>query len=106
MAKGHKDQDGKSALDAAFHALEAGDVVTARRTAQRVISAPTAEDQAAVRRVGRLLHGDDDEGDAQAELLAGEIVRRTRPALRPYLWAAGGVAAYALLLVMAVVRYG
>ena len=107
MAKGSKDKgDGKSALEAAFRAYESGDVVTARSTAKRVIGGATPEDQAAAKRVAKLLHGDDDPGEAQAELLAGEIVKRTRPILRPYLWAIGGVTAYTLLLTLALVRYG
>jgi hypothetical protein len=106
MAKGTKDKDGKSALEAAYRALEAGDVVTARRTARRVIAGATPEDQAAARRVAKLLHGDDDKGEAQAELLAGEIVKRGGPIARPYLWWLGGMSAFGLLLTMALVRYG
>lgn len=107
MAKSSKDRgDGKSALEAALRAYQAGDVVTARRTAKRVIAAATPDDQAAARRVAKLLRGDDDQGEAQAELLAGEIVQRTSPLLRPYLWAIGGVTAYASLLTLALVRYG
>lgn len=107
MAKSQKDRsDGKSALEAAYRAYETGDVVTARRTAKHVIAGATADDQAAAKRVAKLLHGEDDKGEAQAELLAGEIVKRTSPILRPYLWALGGAAAYALLLTLALVRYG
>ena len=106
MAKGNKDKDGKSALDAAYRSLEAGDVVSARRTAQRVIAGATAEDQAAARRIAKMLHGEDDKGEAQAELLAGEIVKRGSPIMRPYLWWLGGMGAFGLLLTMALVRYG
>ena len=106
MARGSKDKDGRSTLEAALRAYEAGDVVTARRTARRVIATPTPDDQAAAKRVAKLLHGDDDKGEAQAELLAQEIIQRGSPLLRPYLWWLGGVTAYGLLLVMAVVRYG
>ena len=106
MAKSIKEKDGKSALDAAYRALEAGDVVGARRAARSVIASPSADDQAAARRVGKLLHGDTDPGDSQAEQLAQEVISRTRPVLRPYLWALGGLTAYALLVTMALVRYG
>ena len=106
MAKGSKDKDRKSALEAALRAYEAGDVVAARRAAKRVIAGPTPDDQAAARRVGKALHGDDDKGEAQAELLAAEIVKRGSPILRPYLWFIGGATAYLLLLTMALVRYG
>lgn len=107
MAKSSKDRaDGKSALEAALRAYEAGDIVGARRTARRVIASPAAEDQAAAKRVAKVLHGDDDKGETQAELLAQELVKRGSPILRPYLWAIGGVSAYLLLVVMALVRYG
>jgi hypothetical protein len=106
MAKSSKDKDGKSALEAALRAYEAGDMVGARRTARKVIAGATSEDQAAAKRVAKALHGDDDKGEAQAELLAGEIVKRGSPILRPYLWFIGGVTAYALLLTLALVRYG
>ncbi len=106
MAKGSKDKDGKSALEAALRAYEAGDAVTARRTARRVIAGATPEDQAAARRVAKALHGDDDKGEAQAELLAAEIAKRTAPIARPYLWFLGGVGAYLTLLTLALVRYG
>ncbi|MBL8952431.1 MAG: hypothetical protein JNK82_16745 [Myxococcaceae bacterium] len=106
MAKVGKDKDGKSALEAALRAYEAGDVVTARRTAARVVAGATADDQAAARKVAKALHGDDDKGEAQAELLAGELAQRTRPIARPYLWFLGGVGAYVGLLTLALVRYG
>jgi len=106
MAKGGKEKDGKSALEAALRAYEAGDAVGARRTAKRVIAGATPDDQAAARKVAKALHGDDDKGEAQAEILAGEIVKRTSPIARPYLWFLGGVGAYALLLTLALVRYG
>ena len=106
MAKSNKDKDGKSALEAAYRALEAGDVVSARRTARRVITGATAEDQAAARRVAKLLHGDDVKGEAQAELLAGEIVKRGSPIARPYLWWLGGMGAFGMLVTLALVRYG
>jgi hypothetical protein len=118
MAKGNKDKgaDGRSALEAALKAYEAGDVVTARRTAGRVIAVPTPEDQAAAKRVARQLHGEGDPSkaqlgfsdtqEAQAERLAQEIINRGKPILRPYLWFLGGATAYLLLMVMALVRYG
>lgn len=111
MAKSSKDKDGKagpgkSGLEAALKAYEAGDVVTARSTAKRVIAAPSEDDQAAAKRVAKVLNGDDAKGETHAELAAGEIVARTSPVLRPYLWFIGGATAYALLVVMALVRYG
>jgi hypothetical protein len=101
-----KSKESKSALEAAYRFYEAGDVWAARRTARSVIKAPSADDQAAAKRVAKLLHGEGDKGEAQAELIAGEIIARTRPILRPYLWFIGGVTAYALLLLLAWVRYG
>ncbi|MBK7858217.1 MAG: hypothetical protein IPJ65_06260 [Archangiaceae bacterium] len=107
MAKGSKEKtDGRSALEAAFRAYEAGDMVVARSTARRVIASPLPDDQAAAKRVAKLLQGDDERGEVQAELVAQEIVKRTSPMLRPYLWALGGATAYLSLLVMAAVRYG
>jgi hypothetical protein len=100
-----KDKDGKSNLDAAFKAFQAGDVVGARTAARQVIAHPTPDDTAAVKRVAKALLGDD-AGDPHAETLAADIVARTRPILRPYLWALGGAVAYALLLTLALVRYG
>jgi hypothetical protein len=107
MAKAakEKDKDGRSTLDAAFRAFQAGDAVGARRLAKQVIQAPTGDDQAAVKRVAKGLVGDDAQ-DAHAETLAAEIVKRTRPIRLPYLWAVGGALAYALLVVLALVRYG
>jgi hypothetical protein len=132
MAKAAKEKDkdagGKSALDAAFRALQAGDAVGARRFARAVIAKPTPEDEAAVKRVSKALLGDDpgyilhleesrevagEIGSAKVEpievhpeLLANDIIRRTGPIGRPYLWALGGALAYLGLLTMALVRYG
>lgn len=108
MAKSskEKDRDGKSPLEAAYRALEAGDAVGARRAARLVIASPSSEDQAAAKRVSKLLNGETDSNDATAELVANDIIKRTSPVLRPYLWALGGAAAYAALVTMALVRYG
>jgi hypothetical protein len=107
MAKAakEKEKDGRSTLDAAFRAFQAGDAVGARRLAKQVIAAPSPDDEAAVKRVAKGLLGDDAQ-DAHAETLAAEIVKRTQPIRLPYLWALGGAVAYALLLTLALVRYG
>jgi hypothetical protein len=118
MAKGGRDKEGKSALEQAWRALEAGDVVSARRLATQVATAPTSDDEAAAARVSQWLIGDrsakgqpvregellPDAPDARA--LANNMLARIRPPARPYLWALGGAAAFAGLLVLAVVRYG
>jgi hypothetical protein len=109
MAKAAKEKDkdagGKSALDAAFRALQAGDAVGARRFARAVIGKPSPDDETAVKRVAKALLGDD-AGEVHAETLANDIIRRTGPIGRPYLWALGGALAYLGLLTMALVRYG
>jgi hypothetical protein len=107
MAKAakEKDKDGKSTLEAAFRALQAGDAIGARRAAKQVIASPSSDDTAAAKRVGKALLGDD-AGDPHAETVAADIVRRTQLVPRVYLWALGGAVAYAGLLMMALVRYG
>lgn len=121
MAKSGKEKDGKSALEAAFRAYEAGDVVTARATAKRVLAEPTADDEKAAPRLAGLLElsngtlgaaatttvkapGELPEKDAKA--VASSIIWRTRVPGRPYLWAIGGATAYLLLVTLALVRYG
>ena len=52
MARHGKDKDvGRSALEAAFRAFEAGDAVTARATAKRVLAGPSPDDEKAAPRL-------------------------------------------------------
>lgn len=89
-----------SLLEAAFGAYEAGDMVTARAAATAALGRAAAErEQAAAKKLAPKLFA---AGEAKEDpaAVAQELLARTRPPGRPYLFAAVSLAIFVLLLLV------
>ena len=74
----------KSVLEAAWQAFQAGDVVLARRAARQVIAGPREADEAAAKKLARVLFAGQ---EATATQVAEDIALRTGVPPRPYWFA-------------------
>lgn len=91
-----------SYLAAAFHALQAGDVVHARRFAQQVLAGRgTVGEAEAARHLATTFSTTQN----LPEDVAAEIIRRTKVPAKAFLFAALTAAIFLLLLTLAVTRY-
>ncbi len=110
MAKKKKDKQARaeagepvkadSRLEMAFDAYQAGDEVQARRAAQAVLAAPQAADEDYARKVlGKELFAP--EREATAVDAAKELIARTRPYPKAYVFAGLAAALFLLMLFIA-----
>ena len=108
MAKGKRnrseapkaDSGGKSLLDVAWRAYEAGDAVIARRAAKLLLAgAGKDSDEAVAKKVGKQLFVGAPEVDAKQ--VAAELIARTRVAPKPYLFALMAAAIWLIMLAIA-----
>jgi hypothetical protein len=92
-----------SRLEMAFDAFQAGDQVQARKAAQAVLDGPQAADEDFARReLGKALF--DPEREATAADAAKELIARTRPYPKAYVFA-GLTAGVFLLMLFIASRY-
>ena len=100
MAKADKKAgEASSALEVAWAAYEAGDMVLARQAAQQVLSKePTRADTEAAKRLKKH-YGKDAPEDARA--MATDLVERSRGLRQPYVFAAVTAVVYVLMLLFA-----
>jgi hypothetical protein len=111
MAKGNKVADGpvepvkQSVLQAAWDKFEAGDMLEARRLALAVEHGTVGRDDGAVAvELAKLMTGSRVVGTTPGEV-AKEIVERTKPDPKSYVWAAVTLSILALLVTLAITRY-
>lgn len=106
MAKGNKQDSGRSVLRVAFDAFERGDMVQARRLAQAVLDGKVGRDDAsAAEALATKLSNDEAKVAPTVEAVAKEIVSRTIVPPRPYLFVAAAAVTYLTLVVIAAIRY-
>lgn len=100
MAKADKKaNEVTSALEVAWSAYEAGDMVLARQAAQQVLAKePTRADIEAAKRLKKH-YGKDAPEDARA--MAADLVDRSRGLRQPYVFAAVTAVVYLLMLLFA-----
>ena len=109
QAKAEGDQASKavaadSRLEMAFDAFQAGDEVQARKAAQAVLAGPQAADEDYARKVlSKELFSPEREGATAADA-AKELIARTRPYPKAYVFA-GLTAAVFLLMLFIASRY-
>ncbi len=96
-----------SALQAAFDAYQLGDVVAARRLTERVLAAPTPQDEASAQRLATPLFGDGKPGEKRqvsAAEVATDLRKRLETPPKLYLFALMAALIMAGLITLAIVR--
>jgi hypothetical protein len=92
---------GRSVLEQTWLAYQAGDVVTARRGAEELLSGtPSARDESFAEKLAPELFGKKD-AIADVKVVAGEIRLRTTPPTQAYWFAALCAFVFAVLLLIA-----
>lgn len=105
MAKGNKQEAGRSVLKLAAEAFERGDVVEARRLARAVLAGTLGKDEAkAAAELARQLSTPEAPVDESPQAVAQELISRSGVPPRPYVFVAAVAAAYVGLVILAVVR--
>jgi hypothetical protein len=111
MAKGKRKPDkqdkaepvaapGKSLLDAAWKAYQAGDMVMARRAARLVLAGGAKDaDEALAKKLGKELFAEGHVADARQ--VAQDLLNRTNPAPKPFLLAGAAALIWVVLLAIA-----
>ena len=109
MAKGKRSKadkpeaahaDGKSLLDVAWRAYQAGDMVLARRASKLVLAGGAKEaDEALAKKLGKELFAAGHEADARQ--VAADLIHRTNPAPKPFLLAGAAALIWVVLLAIA-----
>lgn len=109
MAKGKRDKadkvevasaEGKSLLDVAWRAYEAGDMVLTRRAAKLLLAGAAKDaDETLAKKVGKQLFAVGHETNARE--VAQDLLERTNPAPKPFLLAGAAALIWVLLLVIA-----
>jgi hypothetical protein len=107
MAKASKQQDhGKSVLWVAYEALQRGDAVEARRLAKEVLAGKRGpNDEKVAKELAAELSAEGAVVPETIEGVANDLLARSGVPSKPYLMVATVVAAYAILLVIAITRY-
>lgn len=96
-----KAEAGGSALEVAWRAYQAGDVVTARAGAQQLLTgAPTPRDASFAQKLAPELFGRKD-APADVATVAAELKARTQPFSKAYWFAAVTAFVFAVLLLIA-----
>jgi hypothetical protein len=98
----------RSVLMRAWERFEAGDMVQARQLAEAVLGGKVGPDeQEGATHLAQLMSGNETLPVAETvESVARAMVERTKPVPKSYLFAAVSVGVLALLVVLAVTRYG
>ena len=92
--------DGKSLLDVAWRAYQAGDVVLARRAAKLVMAGGAKDaDEVLAKKLGKELFAAGHETDARQ--VAQDLITRTNPAPKPFLLAGAAALIWVVLLAIA-----
>ncbi len=92
--------EGKSLLDVAWRAYQAGDVVVARRAAKLVLAGGAKEaDEALARKLGKELFAAGHETNSQE--VARDLIERTNPPPKPFLLAGAAALIWVVLLAIA-----
>jgi hypothetical protein len=107
MAKGNRNKSeaeptpgGRSLLEVAWNAYEAGDAVLARRAAKRVLAgAASGADEALAKKISKQLFVG--AGETDARQVAAELAARTRVAAKPYAFALLAAAIWWVMIALA-----
>jgi hypothetical protein len=106
MAKQAKPTFERSVLWASFQAYQRGDSVEARRLAQAALAGQRGpQDEKTAKELARELSSELAQVPDTIEAVAQELVSRTVVPPKPYLMVAAVAAAYAFLVILAIVRY-
>lgn len=109
MAKPKKEQktdDARSVLKVAFEAYQRGDSVQARSLAREVLAGKVGrDDEKMATELAKTLSGDGAAIEAHPTAVAKELITRTLPPTKSYLFAGAVALTYLTLVILAVVRY-
>lgn len=104
--KEQKTEDARSVLKVAFEAYQRGDSVQARSLAQEVLAGKVGRDDEKVAvELAKALQGEGAVIEANAAAVAKELVTRTLPPSKSYLFAGAVAFTYLTLVILAFVRY-
>ncbi len=106
MAKGNKQETGRSMLRAAYEAFRRGDVVQARDLSQQVLAGKVGKDDAsAAIAIAAELSSENEKIEPTIEAVAKDLAARTIVPPRPYIFVAAAAATLVTLVILAAVRY-